>query len=269
MLDRKLTAAVLGAFVTMLALPAWGHDMWIEPSSFTPRAEQLVQVCLRVGHPRKGVDPVPRNPARIVRFSAFTARGEEPILGLDGADPAGLLRPAEEGLLAIAYRTNYAKSELPGDRFEAYLEEEGLAEVQALRRRRGQSAEPGRERYSRSLKALIDVGAGRRSADRPLGLDLELVAEVDPFRLPAGEPLEVRVLYRGQPLAGLQVDAFPLDGSVPDLSAVSDADGRVRLRLPRSGPWAIVTTHMFEAPAGSGADWESLWTSLTFAVPEP
>ena len=39
------------------------------------------------------------------------------------------------------------------------------------------------------------------------------------------------------------------------------------LKLLHEGGWAVATTHMVEAPAGSGADWESLWASLTFAVP--
>lgn len=265
-MSLKLLALTLGA---LLGLPALAHDMWIEPSSFTPRAGQLVHVCLRVGHPAKGADPVARNPARIMRFSAVTLAGEEPIPGLDGADPAGLLRPATDGLVTLAYRTNHAWSELPGDRFEAYLAEEGLSAVRELRRRHGQSAAPGRERYSRSLKALLDVGAGREGADRPLGLDLELVAGSNPYRLQPGEALTVVVLYRGKPLAGALVDAFPLDGASPDICAVSGEDGRVELRLPASGGWAVATTHMVEAPAGSGADWESLWASLTFAIPGP
>lgn len=266
MTSRCLLPIALSA---LLAPAASGHDMWIEPSSFTPKAGQLVQVCLRVGHPAKGVEPVARNSARIVRFSAVTAAGEEPVQGVDGADPAGLLRPAAEGLTTLAYRTNHASSELPGDRFEAYLAEEGLSAVQELRRRRGQSTAPGRERYSRSLKALVDVGGGREGADEPLGLDLELVAESNPYRLQPGQVLAVRVLYRGAPLAGARVDAFALDGASPDVTATSDADGRVRLLLPKGGGWAVTTTHMFEAPAGTGADWESLWASLTFAVPGP
>ena len=138
-----------------------------------------------------------------------------------------------------------------------------------LRRRRGQSTAPGRERYSRSLKALVDVGGGRTGADEPLGLPLELVAESNPYRLRPGEALAVQVLYRGAPLAGARVDAFALDGASPDVTAVSGADGRVRFLLPRSGGWAVATTHMVEAPVGSGADWESLWASLTFAIPGP
>ena len=111
------------------------------------------------------------------------------------------------------------------------------------------------------------MGGGRAGDDQALGLDLELVAESNPYRHRSGEALVVQVLYRGSPLAGARVDAFALDGASPDVTAVSGADGRVRLLLARGGGWAVATTHMIEAPAGSGADWESLWASLTFALP--
>jgi len=31
--------------------------------------------------------------------------------------------------------------------------------------------------------------------------------------------------------------------------------------------WLVKTVHMVPAPADSGADWESLWASLTFEIP--
>lgn len=48
------------------------------------------------------------------------------------------------------------------------------------------------------------------------------------------------------------------------LSARSDRDGRVRLRLKPGGMWLVKAVHMVPAPAGSGADWASYWASLTF-----
>ena len=50
------------------------------------------------------------------------------------------------------------------------------------------------------------------------------------------------------------------------VSARSDSDGRVRLRLSGAGMWLIKAVHMVPAPQGSGADWSSDWASLTFEV---
>jgi uncharacterized GH25 family protein len=51
------------------------------------------------------------------------------------------------------------------------------------------------------------------------------------------------------------------------LSARTDKAGRVSLALPRGGVWLVKAVHMVPAPADSGADWESLWASLTFETP--
>lgn len=264
MRPHRLLAAVL---LCCLALPVPAHDMWIEPSSLAPAPGELLAVALKVGHPGEEVEAVPRNPARIVRFAAVSGATEAPILGQDGRSPAGLLRATEPGLLTLLYRSNAARSELPADRFEAYLAEEGLRSIAERRRESGQSLEPGRERYSRCLKALVDVGGQATESDRWQGLTLELVAEANPFRLEPGARLPLRLLYEGKPLPGGLVEAFALDGTSADLTTLSDAHGRLELQLPRGGAWAVTATHMISLPAGSEADWESFWTALTFSVP--
>ncbi len=51
------------------------------------------------------------------------------------------------------------------------------------------------------------------------------------------------------------------------LSARSDRSGRALFALTAGGVWLVKAVHMVPAPAGSGADWESLWASLTLETP--
>ena len=51
------------------------------------------------------------------------------------------------------------------------------------------------------------------------------------------------------------------------LSVRTDKAGRVSFTLPRGGVWLVKAAHMVPAPAESGADWESLWASLTLETP--
>ena len=53
------------------------------------------------------------------------------------------------------------------------------------------------------------------------------------------------------------------------LSARTDKDGRVRLKLRPGGMWLIKAVHMIPAPAGSNAEWQSFWASLTFEMKAP
>ena len=76
-----------------------------------------------------------------------------------------------------------------------------------------------------------------------------------------------RLRFRGEPLAGALVVALNRDAPEMRLSARTDAQGRVSLALGKPGAWLVKAVHMVPAPPDSGADWESLWASLSFEVP--
>lgn len=240
----------------LLAAPAMAHDFWIEPSSFRPDSGDRVAVRLRVGEHLQG-DPVPRDPGRIERFASVGPGGEAEVAGIPGSDPAGWASPAASGLHWIVYDSNHARVEQAGPKFDKYLGEEGLERIRELRKGDG----PVREIYSRCAKSLLAVGDGSGPGwDKVLGLELELVPERNPYALKPGEPLPVRLLYRGEPLDGALVVALSGEARV---SARSEG-GRASLRLDRPGLWLVKAVHMVPAPEGSGAEWESLWASLTF-----
>ena len=264
--------ALLAVGCVLAALGARGavaHDFWIEPSTFRPAPGDKVAVSLRVGDAFPG-EAVPRWPERIERFGLVGPAGEAEVFGLAKMDPAGFAVPAEPGLHLLVYDSNHARLTLAGDRFEKHLAEQGLERVSALRQERGESAKTAREIYSRCAKALLQVGkeeAGQGAGyDRALGLPLELIPVANPYRLAGGGALPLLLLYQGQPLAGALVEARSPDRA-EKVSARTDAAGGAVLSLPGPGFWLVKAVHMVEAPAGSDADWESFWASLTFGVP--
>ena len=249
-----MTRFLLAPILALLAVaPAGAHDFWIEPSSFTPAAGALVEVTLKVGEGLAG-DTVPRNDALIERFVAIDATGETPIVGLDGQDPAGLLRPRGTGGSMIVYRSRRSRVELDATAFAAYLELEGLP-----------AASPGPEVFSRCAKALLAVGGqGSPSFAKPVGLKLEIVPEADPYALAPGAPLPVRVFYDGKALKNVLVVALDLATADQPQRIRTDSTGRARIALPRTGMWLVKAVHMIAAPSEAGAKWESFWASLTF-----
>jgi len=258
---------VLALLVVLASSALRAHDFWIEPSTFEPAPGQRVAVRLRVGERLKG-DPVPRDPRFLERFAVVGASGEVPVEGLPNTEPAGFLTLSAPGRYLIVYDGSRDKVQLDGKKFEEYLSEEGLERISELRARRGQSAAPGREVFSRCAKALITVGDGKGSGyDRVLGLPLELVPEKDPTRLKGGGALPLRILYDGKPIAGVLVAAISRDRPDRVVSARSDARGRVQLPLDQEGLWLVKAVHMVPAPKDTGAEWESFWASLTFGVP--
>jgi uncharacterized GH25 family protein len=265
---RRLAVALANVAPAHLARVARAHDFWIEPSTWRPAAGALVSVGLRVGEGFQG-DAVPRKNTRIERFVLVTSAGETAIVGLDGAEPAGSVRVPAEGIHVIGYRSKPAAITLEAAKFEAYLKEEGLDHVIAWRKEKGESERAGKEVYSRCAKAILAAGkAPKEGFDRVLGFSLELVPVADPRLTAPGAKCPVRLLHGGKPLAGVLVVAMRKGAPAARREARTDAEGRVSLPLDAAGTWLVKAVHMVRTPAGTEADWESLWASLTFEVPE-
>jgi uncharacterized GH25 family protein len=265
-----IRAAAAAGILIGLSAGLSAHDFWIEPSTYSPRPDEAVRIQLRVGERFAG-EPVARNGAAIERFVAVGPSGEKPLFGRDGLDPAGLLRPDTAGLWQIGYRSKPSPVVLPADKFEQYLREEGLEYIIEARAARGQSQAAGREIFSRSVKALLRAGSGAGAAgfDRALGLTLEFVPEVDPTTA-AGRRVPMRLLLEGKPLAKALVVAYKKDAGAAGAGTETmrmrtDAQGRVAVAV-EPGQWLVKAVYMKGADTSSSADWESVWTALTFEV---
>ena len=250
------------------AAPAAGaHDFRIQPDRFQAEAGETVGIRFYIGDAFGGM-PRLRDPARIRRFVVRGPGGAAPVPGAPGRLTVGTIGPLEPGAWVVGYESDWIFTTLPADIFETYLRKEGFDAALRARAGRGETGAPGREAYARSAKAIVEVGGGAQGFDALLGLPLELTPEQSPAALRPGAALTVRLLLHGAPLAGAAVTAYSA-GAGAAVSARTDSAGRAALALPRAGPWLARAVHMrAAAPGRDGADWESLWASLAFAVPE-
>jgi hypothetical protein len=255
----------IGLAVSVVSLTASlsAHEFWIEPTTFTPAAGSIVGIRARVGDGVLG-DPVPRDPSLLEALVVDAGGGRVPVVGREGADPAGLLRIDADRLHVVGYLGKPTPIELQAKKFNTYLEDEGLTSVIAERHRLHAEETSARELFTRCAKTLVMSGHSK-TVDRELGLPLELVAEQIPES--TGGTHTFRLVYQGQPLKGALVTAIHRRTGERQ-SQRSDADGRVRLVLPRNGEWLIKSVHMIKAPASTNADWVSYWASLTFERPD-
>ena len=254
-------ALALGAAASLSA-----HEFWIEPTTFAPAVGTIVGIRARVGDGVLG-DPVPRDPALLEKLIVDAGAGAAPVLGQEGADPAGLLRIATNGLHVVGYLGKPTPVDIPADTFNTYLRDEGLNDVIAERNRRGTTGTGAHELFTRCAKSLVLAGPARADQrDRALGFPLELVADGNPYLLAPGDGLTVRLLYRGRPLPGALITAIRRQNG-ERIPARSDAAGTARFILPAGGAWLIKAVHMTAPPKGTHADWVSYWASLTFALP--
>lgn len=246
---------------------AQAHEFWLVPSSFEPRTGEAVAAELRVGDGWPG-EVFPRDPTHLRRFVAVDAEGERAVPGAAGAHSVGSITTRQAGATWLVYQSAPRDSRLDAKAFESYLLDEGLEHVIAKRAAARQSHTPSHELYARNVKSLLRVQGDGSGYDRNVGLPLEIVLETDPAKALSNAALNLRVLLRGKPAAGLLVRAWPQ--GAPRVSGVkgrTDAEGRVRLPVTKPGVLLISTVQIQASPAGSDHDWDSQWSSLTLSLP--
>ncbi len=256
-----------GALACLLAgLPADAHDFWIEAVPFRPAPGGDVLLILRIGEDLTG-DALINVPELYTRFAIVDARGSHAVEGEPGDDPAGRVRGVVPGTGVVIYESNAYTVELPAEKFQKYLTDEGFDAARAERKRRGEEARPARERYFRYAKALVSTGGGGAHFRHEFGMRLELIPERDPYR-PAGDSvLAVRLVFDGKPIRDVLVQAFRREAPSEKLRARTNARGRVALAISEPGTWLVKAVHMQRLPEGQDQDWVSYWASLTFEVP--
>lgn len=262
-MNRSLLAIAL---LCWPATRAAAHDFWMEPSSFSGSPGATIEVALYVGDGAQ-IDEVGRSPD-LVRFEAVSGATRRSVAAAPRSAPAGLTRLAEPGWTTLVYQSNPSFIELPAEKFESYLDDEGLEEISIERQRRGESLAPAHESYARYCKSLVHVGDAAGGHDAEVGLPIELVADDDPALWRDGGALAFRLLFEGEPIAGRLVKLVHLEDPRLRLLGRTDLDGRVEFSPPRGGPWRVVSVHMLPATPEIGGEWESYWASLTFELPE-
>jgi len=270
----SIIAGLFLSAVVSWAPAAVAHDFWLQPRFFWLPPGGSTTVSIQVGHGALR-QPSPLTLDRITLLRTTGPKGAvdqkrtlQPGAGVFNS-PMSFGGP---GTYVVALETNHASSVLPAIRFNDYLKFEGLTPALNLRALTKTADAPGREIYSRRAKAIVQIGPPNPKAQsqvtRPLGMTLEIVPEKNPYTLGLNEPMPVRILYKGHPLAGalvmltnLEFDGHPLE------THLSDAAGRALFHFPHTGAWLINVLWTEPLRGGEGADYDTTFSSLTFGYP--
>jgi len=107
----------------------------------------------------------------------------------------------------------------------------------------------------------------------PLGHPLEIVPQFQPvLESGPGRPIDVQVVFRGQPLRDQRVSFIPRGVTLaadfdPAFERRTDASGRCRFE-PRDGGLVLVVTHL-EMPEERGVDFERTVYAATLVIDVP
>ena len=181
-----MRAALLLLIGLGIAREGHAHEFWVQPNEFQIAPGAVLSLALQVGDGgMRQRSPIPLH--RITRFDAIGPNGDAVDVRLSLA--ATVKRDVVldvPGTYVLALATdNRAYSRQSAERFNAYLETEGLTPALEHRARTHQMHVDGFERYSRAAKSIVLVGpSGAQSqphVTKPSGLPLEIVPVVNPY----------------------------------------------------------------------------------------
>ncbi|MGB3711288.1 MAG: DUF4198 domain-containing protein [Erythrobacter sp.] len=266
----------IAALALVVPAAAGAHSFWLQPEDHTPTLREEVRVDFKVGDLNDGGDGVSDWGLYWERIGAFQLHEPNRVYDQqnavrttdEGEAGSATIALIEPGTHVLAFASNPSFSDLEAERFDAYVEHEGLAAISAHRAKRTQQGLNGTELYARRAKALFQVGdILSEHVTQPVGQTLEIVPLVNPFEQVVAEagpaPLPLKVFWRGQPLANATVFAAPLNQAGDAARFVTGSDGVATIPQWSGEPTLFSVVWGVPAPSDSRADYLTIFASLT------
>ena len=255
--------------LSLLSVTAFAHEYWFEPETFFPQPNEKTIVHLYVGD---GLTKDREERAfQLEKTPSFQLFSNSQTLDLktslvDKAMPIYNFSAAKAGNFLLAMERNWSYIKLEPQKFEDYLREDGIDDIIAEREKLGERQKEGRERYSRYLKSLLQVGGQSDAAyKKKLGQKLEIMPLENPYSKKIGETVKFQIFFESKPLAGKTV--FADNRSSATQKMTTDKNGKFAMKIANPGLWLVRLVYMQRCPRDCGeADWKSYWGAITFGA---
>jgi hypothetical protein len=255
----KMRLSTLACLLVAACGTARAHDTWFErlPAATAPAPLQL---ALGTGtlYPlyESGID------ARyLARQGCRGAQGGSSLRALRNEAATLVVQARADAATCWAQLTPF-EIELAPDKIELYLHE-----IQAGPALRAAWADiharglPWKERYTKHARIEL-AGDGAMPVPVPVPMSMDALLEDGPARV--GQPLHLRVLRDGRPLADFPVE-LRSELSRQGLWRRTDAEGRVQVTLPLAGAWILRGVDL-RLSASRPDEWDSRFLTLAFTV---
>lgn len=265
---------VLVIFISALSVIVFAHEFWLQPHKFFYTVREVANIRFNVGENFTGENWT-GNKDKISQLLLFAPSGSITDISAQVSQNKGDSVPVplqQEGTHMIIFNSTNSFIDLDAVKFNEYLQEDGLNQVIAYRKKNGESQLNGKENYQRSVKTIFQVG-GRLTENciDPTSLPLDIIPEENPYSIPVMSArsgllkVKFQVRFQGQPLTNALVKIW-----------YHSADKKARMDTLRTnkkgwvtanrhpGPYMVSCVYMERNQSDKTADWQSYWGSLTF-----
>lgn len=268
-MTKKITLA-LG--ITLFMLPLFAHEFWLAANKYRVQIGEKISISFLVGEGFKG-EKWGGRAKRLDKFIHHSSKKTTDLTNLAKTDTANASIPIsfdETGTHLLSMTSFNSFIELDGEKFNAYLQEDGINEIYEQRAKTNQLNAPAREFYSRCAKTLIQVGEkSTKNFQKVIGMPLEIIPLQNPYTKKVGESIEFKILFLNRPLPNASVKIWhrPDTEAVKPMDVKSDAQGKVKVVLQAKGEYMISLVKMVPHTKPQEADYQSYWATLTFGSP--
>jgi uncharacterized GH25 family protein len=269
-IKRRILVSLALLVVVSGALQA--HDMFFRADSFRVAPNSTVRLRALNGTFSKSENSITRDRLRDLSLVSPDGRTHPDTLTWSTTGDTSLftLRVGRAGTYVAGASLFPREITLKATEFNTYLADDGIPDVLAARRNNGEMEQGATERYSKHIKAIVQVGTSK-SGDFNAALDYpaELIPLDNPYSLAPGATLRLRALVDGKAVSNQLVVAggrTPMDTRLREQRVRSDASGVARIRLSGRGQWYVKFIHMVPYTGSEKINYESKWATLTFDV---
>mgnify|MGYP000336000611 CR=1 FL=1 len=268
---KKITLFLLLCAVAA-AVPAFAHDLFLKPDSFFAGLNSKVTISVLNGSflASEGAVSFARlKDASVVSPSGVRTNSKEADFTKNETTSFLNLEAKEAGNYVIGLSTMTREIDLSGKDFNEYLAHDGIPDTLAERRKRGELNKAIRERYSKHVKTIFQVGeAQTENYKTVLGYPVELVPQQNPYRLKTGDAIDVLCLKDGKPIVNLYVMSGREDSNgklIVGENVRTNKNGVARIKLGAAGKWYVRFINMTRL-TDPKLNYESKWATLTFEI---
>lgn len=268
------------------------HDLFLKMESYFLEINQLATLSLYNGTFDRSENIITRD--RMIDASIY-CHGERQAISserwtdIDSTITQLNFTPNKEATYVAGVSTKARNIELTAEKFNNYLEHDGILDMLQARKDRGLLDQDAVESYQKHVKAIYQVGDHKTDDWKiVLGYPIEFIPQDNPYEKNTGDELDFQLLLDGKPLANQLVYAdYIISGhnhSHGDHSHNHDMEhdedhshtggqelktnenGLVTVTLPNDGIYYIRTIHMVELNDDEELTHQSKWATLTFEV---
>lgn len=254
-----------------LSMPIFSHDLFLKLDNFFVSLNEKVTIKILNGSFMSSDGAVRYE--RLADLSVVSPAGartkpQEASYTKDEKTSYLHLQPTETGNYLVGLSTMTREIDLDAKSFNEYLVEDGIPDTLAERERDTELEKNVRERYSKHVKILFQIGNKQTSNFKTvLGYPVEIVPRNNPYKIKAGDTFEFLCLKDGKPLPGQFVMTGHDDGTNLRIgkNIRTDRKGTGKIVIDNPGKWYVKFIQMTKLNDPK-INYESKWATFTFEV---